>query len=474
MIITLFVIYVIIILGTIFSVLLYGNSPIRSLSWVLIIITIPILGVLFYVVLGINRRKFKFFQLNFSTKRSLYDFKHKREKNDNFSNNVDSEKIKKLEVLMSKSSGFPAVEGNRINLLKNGKDTFEEIFKTLEIAEKFIHIQYYLIEEGVLLNKLINLFALKINEGVEVRLLYDALGSNNLKKRTIEKLKKIGVDVFSILPLNMKSLLTTINYRNHRKIIIIDGITCFTGGVNISDKYIEDSPDLGVWEDIHLKVKGPLVDHLHRVFIKDFYFASNKELLNENKYSPKQNKVGESLAQVVVGGPDLKYVSILYQYTAMIDCAEKSICIENPYFIPNKMLLEALKMAVLRGVDVQLIIPKKTDNIIAKYSMYANFEDLLSAGVTIGVLQEGFLHSKLIIVDDEIASVGSGNFDYRSFEHNYEMNTLIYDNEIAKELSNNFKKNRVNCLILDYDSFKKRSLKQKLLEGFARIFSPLL
>lgn len=465
--------YILSALWGIYNVLLYGTRPSRSIGWLLVIVGFPFIGIIFFIIFGINRKEYKFYKLNFNAKRKLYDLNHKSVEIENFTYEFDSQKFNEISLLLRKSSGFPVVEKNNIELLENGEITFEKLFDAFSKAEKFIHIQYYILENGELLDKLLNLFTEKIQSGVEIRILYDALGSYKWKNKSAKKLIDLGAKVFPILPLKLNSILSTLNYRNHRKIAIIDGVIAFTGGVNISDKYIESKSELGKWDDTHLRIEGPIVDHIHRVFTKDYYFASGKELLND-KYLPVQEEKGNSKAQVVVGGPDLNYHSILHQYTIMINRAEKSILIENPYFIPNQTLLEALKMAVLRGVKITIMVPKNNDSIIAKYSMHGNFEPLLQAGIEICILKNRFSHSKLIIIDKEIASVGSGNFDYRSFEHNYEINTLIYDKELATQLSDNFESNKENCDILDYDSFKSRPTHKKLLEGAAKILSPLL
>ncbi|MEO9571891.1 MAG: cardiolipin synthase [Polaribacter sp.] len=469
-----YIMYAVSTLWAIFSIILYGSRPARSIGWLLIVIIFPIIGVVFYVLFGINRKKFKFFTLNFNAKRKLYDLRHKSDNREKFTYKYDVEKFKRIGKLLQKSSGFPSVQGNKLELLKDGKTTFNEIFEAFSKAKKFIHIQYYILEEGELLDKLISLFTEKIKNGIEIRILYDAIGSSGWKNKAVKKLENLGAKTYPILPLKLGSILSTLNYRNHRKIAIIDGVMAFAGGVNVSDKYIKSKSDLGVWDDLHVKIEGPAVDHLHRIFIKDYYFASNEVLLTNQFYLPFQKEKGNSIVQIVAGGPDLKYLSILHQYLTMINSAEDSIYIENPYFIPNKALLEALKMAVLSGIDVKIMVPKNNDSKIAKHSMFANFEDLLQAGVKICVLKDTFSHSKLIIIDEEIASIGSGNFDYRSFEYNYEVNILINDTIIAKNLSNDFKNSLENCEILDYESFKNRPLSTKLLEGCAKIFSPLL
>ena len=463
-------------LWAILSILLYGNRPERSIGWILIVIILPILGVVLYILFGINRKKFKFFKLNFTAKRRLYDSEKSNNNEWNtFEYDFSRKDFEDIGKLIRKSSGFSPLAGNKVNLLKDGEAVYNCMMDTFKKAEKFIHLQYYILEDGKIFDALTKIFEEKIKQGVEIRVLYDALGSFGLKNKSIRKLKKLGVTIFPILPLKVNTILSTLNFRNHRKIVIIDGAIAFTGGVNISDKYLfaKASP-FGIWDDLHLKIEGPCVDHLHRIFIKDYYFASNKHMIEGDHYLPKQNKKGNSVVQIVAGGPDLKYESILHQYTSMVQCANKSIFIENPYFIPNQTLLEALKMAALKGVDVQIMIPRNNDSKLAKYSMFKNFENLLETGVKIHVLKNRFSHSKLIIIDKQLASVGSGNFDYRSFEHNYEVNTLLYDEALAKELALDFENDIKNCKTLNYDSFKQRPLSYKLLEGAAKIFSPLL
>lgn len=457
------------------TILLYGNRPARSIAWLFVVIIFPIIGIATYIMFGINRKRFKFFTLNNIAKRRLYDIdKHKATAV--FNNPLNKHPYKGLSQLMFRSSGFPAVNNNSLDILNSGKVTFQHLLKAIEKAQQFVHLQYYIIDKGEVLDALLKLLHKKLKEGVEVRIIYDAFGSFNLKTKAIEQLEDCGAEIYPILPINIKTILSTINYRNHRKLAIIDGQVAFTGGVNITDKYInEDKCELGIWDDLHLKIEGPAVDHLHRIFIKDFYFASGIALQESaTEYLPQQNAKGNHLLQVISGGPDLDYSSILYQYVTMIHNAKHTINIQNPYFIPNKMLLEALKMAALRGVKVIIMVPKELDSKIAKYSMQANFEDILKANVNVCVVKDQFFHSKLMIIDHEIASIGSGNFDYRSFEHNYELNIVIYNKTIAKQLAKDFTTLCENSGYLDYEMYKKRSLKSKLMQGLAKIFSPLL
>jgi cardiolipin synthase len=358
-------------------------------------------------------------------------------------------------------------------VLNGGSETFESIFEALQKAQKFIHLQYYIFSEGELTERFFELFKKKIAEGVEVRLIYDSFGSYSFRGKFKKKFQEIGVQVYPMMPIRFGNLLFTLNYRNHRKILIIDGHVGFTGGVNVSDKYIKPISDLGVWEDLHVKIEGPAVNSLHRIFMKDYHFANDEDLLMSKTYFPDVEPRGNHIVQIAAAGPDSKQPAIMQQYIAMINSAEKSVCIANPYFIPGTSVLEALKIAALSGIEIQLLVPEISDSRMAKFSMFSRFEQLLEVGVKI-YLRPDFSHSKMIMVDEEIASVGSGNFDYRSFEHNFETNALLYDGELTKQIKAEFDRICSNCTSLDYETFKNRPLWQRFMEGLAKFFSPLL
>ena len=467
------IIYIITAFITIGSIILYGSNPSRSLGWILVIIFIPYAGAISYILFGVNRREFKIHTLKRALARRMYDQKHLK---NNVSENhtlFKSPKVKKLATLLKNSSHFQAIEGNKVTVLNNGIQAYKSIFEKLKTAKKFIHVQFYILEDCKILEELYQLFKKKIEEGVEVRMIYDAIGSFELKSETIKKFKDLGVEVYPIMPIKFGSIIFAVNFRNHRKIIIIDGEIGFTGGINISDKYISSQPDLGIWDDEHICIEGPAVESLHKVFIKDYYFAANNESLLQEKYLPKIQKKGDSIVQIIASEPDSAYSIILYQYLSLINIADTSIYIANPYFMPNRPLLEGIKMAALGGIKIKLLIPEKSDSILAKYSMQSYFQELLQVGIEI-YRSSNFLHSKVISIDQEIVSVGSGNFDHRSFEQNFETNALIYDEEIAIKVSNNFLKDCEKSSVLTIEEHNARPFYNKILEGLARLFSPLL
>ncbi|MDC6389042.1 cardiolipin synthase [Maribacter sp. PR1] len=470
----LWIAYLTVTLWSIVNIIFYGKRSTKMISWSLAIIILPFLGPILYYLFGINRRKFKLFRLKQTEKRKLYSETYKELKGGEKSvHEFEDYKHNKIATLIRENSYFAPYENNKIELLNDGEEAFGAIFDAIEKAEKFIHLQYYILEKGDLLDRFYELFEKKIKEGVEIRMLYDALGSHSIRGKVVKRFKELGVHVFSSMPIEFGNLLFTLNYRNHRKIVVIDGKVGFTGGFNVSDKYIKSISELGLWQDLHVKLQGPVVNSLQRVFIKDYHFSSDEDLLLEDKYFPKIDAFGDSIAQVVSSGPDSKYPAIMQQYLAMISAAKKSICIANPYFIPGLPVLEALQIAALSGIEVNLLTPKNSDSLLAKYSMFSGFEGLLNVGANI-YLRPDFSHSKVIVIDGEIASVGSGNFDYRSFEHNFETNVLIYDKEIAKKVEELFFGHCNNNIQLELVAFKKRSIFFKFMEGLAKFFSPLL
>ena len=265
----------------------------------------------------------------------------------------------------------------------------------------------------------------------------------------------------------------SVNYRNYRKIAIIDNKVGFAGGVNISDNYVKEKSDLGIWEDAHIKIEGCAVQTIHKSFLKDYYYATNKDLSKEEKYTKIYDTEGKSKVQIVSSGPDYEQSVVMQQYLSFIMLAEKSVNVLNPYFIPTFSILEAFKTTALSGVEVNLVLPKKSDSNIATYSMYSYFETLLKAGVNI-YLRDDFSHSKVIFIDDDIVSIGSTNFDCRSFEHNYELNLIAFDKGKVKEVNSEFEKQKNAATKIVLEDFLNRSIKQKTLERLSRFLSPLL
>ncbi|MBQ4802978.1 cardiolipin synthase [Aquimarina sp. MMG015] len=469
---TFLIIYFLAGLVIVIRLILYGMRPTKTLAWILVIFTIPVGGMLFYLLLGRNRRKNKLFQLKRTGEINTY-----LEKAESYYQPVQQNEYQehqKLIELITKNCGFSPSAGNELKLLKNGNATFRAIFESLKKAEHFIHLQYYIFENGILADGLFELFEKKVKEGVQVRILYDGIGSLSLSKKYIKKLEDIGVEIYGFLPIKFGKFLSSLNYRNHRKIIVIDNKIAFTGGINVSDKYVTGDSDLGMWNDMHLQLEGPIIHSLQAIFVMDWYLVSNNENILNTSYFTSYKEIGTMTAQTVHSGPDEDFSSTQQMYFSLINEAKSYVYIANPYIIPGEAILEALKVAALSGVEVRLLLSEVSDNIIVRWCVRSYFEGLMEAGVKIYLFSNGFLHSKTIVADDTVSSVGTTNLDIRSFEQNYEVNVVIYDDSFAMELKNDFLSDCKQSVQLNYSTFVDRPWVEKLKEGAAKIFSPVL
>ncbi|MFX0557923.1 cardiolipin synthase [Maribacter sp. CXY002] len=460
------VLYIVIAISIVISILLHGAKPSKSLSWLLAIFTIPVGGIILYLLLGRNRRKNKLLKLK---RKAFLDLPAPTTEH----TAAMSGKYKKLMKLVYSNSHFSPTNDNQIKLLKDGKTTFESIFEALENANIRIHLQYYIFEEGELANKLIELFERKIAEGVQIRMIYDVIGSLSLSKKYLKKLTSMGVEVYPFLPFKFGRFLSSLNYRNHRKIIAVDGKVAFTGGINISDKYLKGDPALGNWHDMHMRIEGSAAMHLDYIFAMDWYLVSQKYINSITVMTDGDSNAGK-LVQIVSGGPDDDFPSLEQAYLNMMYSAKHYLYITNPYVIPGQAIIQALQSASLSGVDVRLLISANADNKIVNWSVRSYFETLLKAGVKIYLFPDGFLHSKIIVCDDAVSSIGTANLDDRSFEQNYEVNAIVYDEEFANLLKADFLADANVSSILSYHEYIKRPWTDKLKEGFGKVFSPLL
>ena len=460
-------VYIIIAMSMVISLLLNGVRPSKTLAWLLAIFTIPVGGFLLYLLLGRNRRKNKLFSL----KNNFFeDSPHHSAAMD-----VETPKeYKKLVRLIEETAKCTLTNFNDLTLLKDGKNTFESIFKALEGAKEHIHLQYYIFEEGLLAEKLLEIFEKKVSEKVTIRLLYDGIGSYSLSKNYLNRLKKIGVEVEQFLPFRFGRFLSSLNYRNHRKIIVVDNKVGFTGGINISDKYLKGDPALGKWHDTHLKIEGEAVSFLNRIFITDWYLASGEKVDLSQFKMEKTPKKGTAM-QIVPSSPDDDFAIMEQVYFSIINSAKKYLYVINPYIIPNHAILQSLETASLSGVDVRLLMSSSTDMKLVDWCVRAYFESYLKAGIKIYLYPDGFLHSKVMMCDDGVASVGTANLDNRSLQQNYEANAIVYDTVLCQQLKEHFLEDCSKSIKLkDFKAFSRRPWINKLIEGFAKLLSPIL
>lgn len=471
------VIYTLTIVFTLIVVILENRSPQKTISWILVLILLPVIGLISYLVFGQSYRKQKMFSLKgLGDLKWLQilsqDQKGKLEKSKFLKNERIHEKKNVMTLLLNNSKALLTGQ-NRVKILNDGEETFTEIYKSLRKAKEHIHLEYYIIEDGELASELHEILLERAIAGVEIRIIYDGVGSWKLSQDYIDSLRKVGVKIHAFLPVRFPVLTSRINYRNHRKIIIIDGKTAFVGGLNFADRYKNGIPSIGIWRDTHLKIVGEAASSLQIVFLIDWYFVRQEVLLDE-KYRPNFKVKERCLLQIVSSGADSDWASILQAYFSAIASAKQNVYISSPYFMPNGSILMALKTAAMSGIDVRVLIPKKSDSAMTFYGTLSYIGELLEAGVKIYFYKKGFNHSKIMMVDGVISTVGTANMDIRSFEQNFEVNALVYDETVTMELRERFIEDLEQSDEIDLETWRKRPKGQKIKESLARIFTPLL
>lgn len=471
------IIYYVIIIIVCLNLIRQNRAPIKTIAWLLVIILIPVAGILSYIFFGRYLKKERLFD----DKKEIDLEQIKRMKPlfipdvELLKNVEDIEEVTsniKIIKLLINSSKSNFTINNKITILQNGNKTYEAILQDLQNAQSFIHLEYYIIEDGVIANKIRKILREKVQQGVEVRVIYDYVGSLNLSNDYIISLEKGGVKILPFLPVRFGKFTSKLNYRNHRKIIVIDGQIGYTGGINIADKYIFGNI-LGNWRDTHLKVMGDGVDSLNLTFITDWYYLSNNILCDEQKYFPEKISTGNQMMQIIASGPDSEHAYIMDAYFVAITSAKDSIYISTPYFLPTQSILQALKTAALSGIEVKIILPYKADSPVVSLSTKSFVKELLEAGIQVFLFKDGFTHAKVLIVDSMLSSIGTANVDFRSFEQNLEVNAIIYDRDIAFELTTEFNRDIEKSKKITIENWTNRRKSIKILESFARIFAPL-
>lgn len=470
-------IYLITIISTATMIILEKRDPTKTSTWVLLLIILPIIGLILYIFFGQNRRKEKIFnrkgfqdleQLEYMIHLQVTQFRKNRQ-------SINSRISKHLNVitLLHNNSKALLTEFNDISIFQNGKYAFDSIIEALYSATSSIHIEFYIINNDKIGNRIKNILITKAKEGIEVRLIYDDVGSWSLPKKYVNELRSAGVDVFPFMEVKFPLLTSKVNYRNHRKIVLVDGVLAFMGGMNIADRYIEGSRKLGQWYDTLLRIEGEAVHFLQVIFLLDWYFVTGKIMNNRSLYFPKVKVTTYHPVQIVTSGPDSDWASIMQVFFLAITKATHHIYISSPYFIPNESILTALKTAALSGIDVKIILPGKSDSTVAFWSSLSFVSELLEAGIKVYLYQNGFNHSKILMIDGTFASVGSANMDIRSFEDNFEVAAIIYDEEITNKLESSFMDNLIRCQVITLSGWNNRPRMNSYKEAWARLISPL-
>ncbi len=456
------------------------HSSTKTLAYLLMVIFVPIAGILVYFTFGINYRKRKLYSKKIIEDVELLQYVRSnifstfeqvmREKEPAIQHN------KELAVLLLKDSMSPLSSRNAVKLLLNGENKFAEVLAALEQAREHIHIEYYIYEDDEIGNQVKDVLIRKAREGVKVRFIYDDFGSSRVRKHMADELRSAGVEAYPFYRVHFILLANRYNYRNHRKIIVIDGCTGFVGGINVSDRYINKPGRKQVyWRDTHLRIDGSAVYFLQYLFMCDWNFCSDQKLHPETSYfcEPKQEDA-DTIVQIAASGPDSDTPTILYSIIQAINLAQKEILITTPYFIPGESLLSALVIASLSGVKVKLLVPGVSDSAFVNAAAHSFYDDLLHAGVEIYRYKKGFIHSKTLVSDSKVSMIGTANMDYRSFDLNFEVNAVIYNEVFSRKLRQVFYDDLHNAEQIDPDTWFSRPLIRQLGEKLARLVSPIL
>jgi len=446
-------------------------------AWIMVLFFIPIAGFILYLIFGRKLNNQKIFTWDTISKLGV-----RKEVESQLRAIEEGEFAFKHEALMQyqdlyymhlKNNDAIYTQDNDVEIFTDGKKKFTALIKDLEQATDHIHLLYYIIRHDQLGRRIADVLVKKAKEGVEVRFLYDAMGSRLLSRKYIKRLRNAGVHVDAFFPAKLPLINFKLNFRNHRKLAIIDGKIGYIGGFNIGDEYLGKDHKFGYWRDTHLRIYGDAVRNMQTRFILDWNQASRNDILYEDRFYVGA-PAGDVGVQIVSSGPDSDWEQIKYGYIKMVLSAKEYIYIQTPYFIPDESLMDALRIAALSGVKIKIMIPNKPDHPFVYWATLSYSGELLNAGAEIYIYQNGFLHAKTIVVDGKISSVGTANIDVRSFRLNFEVNAFLYDKDIARQLVDEFKRDISLSTQMTDKLYAKRSLIIRFKESVSRLLSPIL
>ncbi|KGX87061.1 cardiolipin synthase [Pontibacillus litoralis] len=442
-------------------------------AWLMVLFFIPIFGFILYLLFGQNLSRRKIFQLSSEAENFFKALKKKQTEMLQLHKETEFEYQDLMYMNLVNNESILTLD-NEVELFIDGHEKMDDLIQSIEEANYFIHIQYYIVQNDATGKRLIEALTRKAHEGVEVRFLYDEMGSRGLRRSTLKPLIDAGGHVAAFFPSRIPYINLRLNYRNHRKIVVIDGEIGFVGGFNIGDEYLGLDHKFGYWRDTHFKVHGSSVYALETRFYLDWNHASRNKLQPSPKYFPEMDPHGNSGMQIITSGPDSEWQQIKNAYIKLILSAKESIYIQTPYFIPDDSLMDAINIASLSGVDVRIMIPNKPDHPFVYWATYSHIGQLIDSGVRSYTYENGFLHAKTLVVDGKVASVGTANIDVRSFKLNFEVNAIVYDHEVAQSLHQVFEQDLEDCQEITKEVYKNRSTLIKLKESISRLLSPIL
>lgn len=463
-----YILYFAVIITTVFVVILDNRNPVKTMAWILVLFFLPVAGLVFYLFFGRStRREHLISRKGYArlTKRPMAEYQTQ------VSLHAPIEK-QTLMNFFSHVNGALPFGGNRTTVYIDGASMLADLIKELYRAKHHIHVEFYIFENDAVGRLVRDVLIDKAREGVKVRVLHDDVGCWKVSHAFYEQMLCEGIEVMSFLKVRFPQFTGKVNYRNHRKIVVIDGKVGFVGGMNLAERYVKGVP-WGVWRDTHVKLEGKAVYGLQTAFLTDWY-AMDRTLFTSAEYFPKTDVRGNVVAQIVTSDPVGEWRDIMQGLMMAICSARRYFYVQTPYFLPDEEVKTALQTAALAGVDVRIMLPKKADTWLIHKASLSYLAEMMKAGVKIYLYRKGFIHSKLMVSDDEFSTIGSTNMDFRSFEHNFEANAFFYDKDTASALKEIFLADQRDCMLLSLKVWDKRSWKSKVTESVVRLLSPLL
>ena len=467
------VIYAIAIVSIMLTVLMDNRQPAKTIAWVMVLMFMPVAGIVLYIFFGQNTRKMRFISqrsLDQLSKRQMLEFVEQ-------SNLRLPDRYRSLMSLFANQSLALPFRDNAVEFYTDGYQFFPALLESVSRAKSHIHLDVYIFADDPLGRMVADALISKAREGVEVRVIYDDVGCWRVPRRFFERMRSAGIDVCSFMPVKFPAFTSKVNYRNHRKMYVIDGVEAFTGGMNIAMRYVKGLHGGAVpWRDTHMRLRGSIVYAIQRAFLIDWYFVDRTLIANRRYYPPMPWHIDNSaLAQFVTSSPIAQWPEIMQGYVRILLESKHYVYMETPYFLPTEPVLFAMRTAALAGVDVRLMIPRHNDSLLMEWASMSYVVETLEAGVRVKLYEGGFNHSKLLVADDELCTCGSTNIDFRSFENNFEANVFFYDRATALRMKEIYLRDEAESVdFKDCAELNRRPYAHRLMESVVRLMSPLL
>ena len=462
------VLFLIIWVGTIFVVITENRNPVKTLAWVMVLVFLPIVGFVLYILFGMDMRKEKIIgrrSLSRLMKEPLLNYRDYAAANPPMV-------YERLISMMRQAGQAYLLAGNNVTPFTDCPTMLHDMLRAIASAQHHVHVQFYIFMDDAVGRLLRDALIDKVRQGVKVRLLYDDVGSWKARNKFFRNMQQEGIEVYPFGEVKFAALTKRVNYRNHRKVVIVDGHIGYIGGMNIAERYYKGL-SWGCWRDTHIRIEGMAVNALQTSFFVDWYYAS-RVLIDKACYFPKVKRCGDTDMQIVTSYPMGEWKTIMQGLVQVISQSRKYVYIQTPYFLPTEPILMALRNAALAGVDVRLMVPRRGDSLLADLASHSYYKEVLMAGVKIYQYESGYLHAKMVLADDDFVTIGSTNMDFRSFEQNFEINAFIYDPEVVKTMKRIFMADQQQSSRIVLTEWKRRPLWNRFWESLVRLLSPLL